>query len=380
MRLRVSTFASSYGGQARLSTPTISGMNIQSYIQDKKTLVSSYLQAYLKQTILPEVSPVGKWGNDAINRILPFTINGKLLRSSLLFLATESFSEQNNHDITIKTAAAIELFQTGLLIHDDIMDQDETRRGFDSMHIQYKNILEQSGTKNPERIGESFALQVGDMTFFLAFHILSTIKPDNLSVKLTNLFTTELTKVCASQMQDVYGGSTQKQRPLEDILSVYTYKTGRYSVGLPLVAAGIITGVGEQTIKKLWKMGTALGIVYQIKDDWLNIYGDPEKTGKPVGSDIREGKQTLYFFFLMNKTNTYDKEKLLQVFGNPNLSGKDINDIQKQIIDLHIDSDIHDIVEKQEKIVDEIIAHLPIAGDNRITLCDFVEYLKNRDA
>ena len=355
-------------------------MDIQTYIQDKKTLVSAHLTDFLKKDRIQKYSAINRWGNDAINRILPFTINGKLLRSSLLFLATESFSEQNNHDITIKTAAAIELFQTGLLIHDDIMDQDESRRGLDSMHIQYKKILNQGGAVHPEKLGESFAILTGDLSFSLAFQMLSTLQPPDLSQKLTALIGSELGMVCVAQMQDVYGPHSQSPWTKDEILSVYTHKTARYSIGLPLVAGGIIAGVDELTIKKLWKMGTALGILYQIKDDWLNIFGDPQKTGKPVGSDIREGKQTLCYYFLMEKTKTQGKEKLLQLFGNPKLSMKDMSDIQKQIIDLHIDSDIHDIVDKQEEIVDEIIAHLLIAGDNRTLLNDFVEYLKKRDA
>ena len=355
-------------------------MDIQTYIHDKKALVSAYLTDFLKKDQIQRYSVINRWGNDAINRILPFTLNGKLLRSSLLFLTAESFSKQNHQDVTVKTASAIELFQTGLLIHDDIMDKDETRRGFDSMHIQYKKIFEKSGTKNPERIGESFALQMGDISLFLAFQMLSTIPSHDLSQQLINLFASEMGNVCVAQMQDVYGPNIQKPMTKEDILSVYTYKTGRYSTGLPLVAGGIIAGVDEQTIKKLWKFGTALGILYQIKDDWLNIFGDPEKTGKPVGSDIREGKQTLYYYFLMKKNLSNCKKGLLQVLGNPKLSMKDINGIQKQIIDLHIDSDIHDIVEKQEKIVDEIISHLPLVGNNRSMLYDFVDYLKKRDA
>jgi len=355
-------------------------MDIQTYTLDKKALVSSYITDFLKRDQIQLYSAINRWGNDAINRLLPFTLNGKLLRSSLLFLAVESFSKRDYQDITVKTASAIELFQTGLLIHDDIMDRDESRRGIDSMHIQYKKIFEQGGDKKAGRTGESFALLVGDMSFSLAFQILSTIDTSDLSQKLIALIASELGTVCVAQMQDTYGGGTEKQLTNDEILSVYAYKTGRYSIGLPLVAGGIIAGVDEQTIKKLWKMGTTLGILYQIKDDWLNIFGDPQKTGKPVGSDIREGKQTLYYYFLMEKSTGDNKKELLQLFGDPNLSDKDIATIKKQVIDFQIDVNIHAIVEKQEKIADEIIAHLPITEDDRKKLRNFILYLKKRDA
>ena len=354
-------------------------MDIQSYIQEKKNLVSSYLQTYLKQTVLPQVSPVGRWGNDAITRILPFTINGKLLRSSLLFLSMESFSDHYNHEKAVKTAAAIELVQTGLLVHDDIMDQDEKRRGFDSMHIQYKKILEQCGTKNPDRIGESLALCVGDMTFFLAFHIFSTIEPPHLSVKLMNLFSSEIAKVGVAQMQDVYGGNLDKQVSKDEILSIYTYKTGRYTCGLPLVAGAIIGGANPQTIRHLWRLGTAMGILYQIKDDWLNIFGNPQKTGKPVGSDIREGKQTLYRLFLLEKSDSKTKEKLRSLYGNPKITKEDVTLVQSEIKKLEVEKKINGIVEKQKEIVNEVLSHLPIPPDKRVLFDEFIRYITERE-
>jgi geranylgeranyl diphosphate synthase type I len=325
------------------------------------------------------VSPVGKWGNDGVLRILNVTTQGKLLRSALLFLSAESLSHQYNHEIAVKTAAAIELFQTGLLVHDDIMDRDEKRRGFDSMHIQYKKILEQCGAKNPDRIGESLALCVGDMTFFLAFHIFSTIEPPHLSVKLINLFSSEIAKVGVAQMQDVYGGNSEKQVSKDEILSVYTYKTGRYTCGLPLVAGAIIAGANPQTIRHLWRLGTALGILYQIKDDWLNLFGDPQKTGKPVGSDIREGKQTLYRLFLLEKSDSKTKEKLRSLYGNPKITEKDTAFVQKEIKTLGVEEEINIIVEKQKEIVNEVLSHLPIPKDKRVLFDEFIRYITERE-
>jgi len=355
-------------------------MDIKPNIQETKNIISGYLQTYLKQTVLPQVSPVSKWGNDAVVRILNMAIQGKMLRSHLIFLSNTLFSSKENSDTLVKTAAAMELFQTGLLIHDDIMDQDDKRRGSDSMHAQYQKLFEHDGIKNSRKSGESFGICIGDMSFFLASHVLSQIKTPDLGSRLQSIFYTELANVCASQMQDVYGGNTQKQLTVENILSIYTYKTGRYSCGLPLVAGALIAGAQDQTMHHLWKLGTGLGILFQIKDDKLNLFGDSKQTGKPISSDIREGKQTLYYCFLMNKSTEGDKNKLQHIFGNPNLSPDDITYVKKQITDLHVDSDIHGIVKKQEKMINETIAHLPIAENKRFVLIDFIDYLKNRNS
>lgn len=354
-------------------------MIIELYIKEKKTLVSSCLQTYLTKATLPHVSGVSKWGNDAVNRILYSTVKGKMLRCGLLFLSAYLFSRKQESEAVIQTASALELIQTGLLIHDDIMDQDEARRGLDSMHIQYKKILENDGSKNTGKTGESFALCVGDISFFLAFSLLSKVSPHELSVRLIDLFSEELTKTCVAQMQDVYAGSTQKQLSLEDILSVYAYKTGRYSCGLPLVAGAMIGEARDQTIKQLWKLGTALGIIFQIKDDELNMFGNPEKTGKPAGSDIREGKQTLYHLFLMEKSSPSNKQKLLSLFGNPKITESDCVFIKDQIKTLQIEKDVSAIIGQQRKVINEVLSHLPLHKEGRVLLEEFISYITERE-
>jgi geranylgeranyl diphosphate synthase type I len=354
-------------------------MMIHTYIQEKKTLVSDYLQTYLKHTVLPRVSPAGRWGNDAVTRILNFTTQGKMLRSALIYLGEILFSQKKHSDVLLKTSAALELIQTGLLIHDDIMDQDEKRRGTDSVHIQYRKIFQSSGSNDAEKAGESFAICAGDMSFFLAFQILAEIRPLCLSEKLNALFSKELTNVCAAQMQDLYGGNFQKQLSKEEIFSMYMYKTGRYSCGLPLVGGALIAGASDQTIKHLWKLGTGLGMLFQIKDDELNLFGKPKITGKPTGSDIREGKQTLFRLFVMEKARGEVKKRLESLFGNPVLSPGEVNYVKKQITDLHVYDDIHGIVKEQEQIIDEMLKHLPLHDDKRTFIREFVDYLNTRD-
>lgn len=354
-------------------------MTIKDYIQNNKTLVSSYLQTYLKQTALPQVSPVGKWGGDGVTRILHSATQGKMIRSALMFLGAESVNQNVSQEQLIPAAAAIELFHTGLLMQDDIMDQDEKRRGQDSIHIQYKKLLEKDGTKHPIKTGESFGVCLGDLAFFLGHHILSLIQPDTLSSRLTNLFSSELAKVTIAQMQDVYGGNTSGQLPQDEILAIYTYKTGRYSCALPLVAGAIIGGASEQTCKHLWKLGTSMGILYQIKDDELNILGNPEKTGKPIGSDVREGKQTLLRYFITNHADEPTKKKLAAIYGNPDMTADDLLVIQHLANGQSTRTDIHAIVEKQEQQMKEIMTALPMDKDTRTLIREFSLFITNRD-
>jgi geranylgeranyl diphosphate synthase type I len=246
------------------------------------------------------------------------------------------------------------------------------------MHIKYTKNLENDGANKLEDTGKSFAMCVGDMAYFLSMRILSEIQPDHVSLSLQQLYSIEIAKVTAAQMQDVYGGISNKHLSQEDILSIYTYKTGRYTCGLPLVTGAIIAGATEQTIKNLWKFGIALGILFQIQDDRLNLFGDTKQTGKPVGSDIREGKQTLHRYFLLQKASSEIQSKLNAIYGNAQINEKNIQFVREQSVDLHVDKAIQSITDKQTLVINEVIEHLPIEESKKMIFHEFVEYLTHR--
>jgi len=353
-------------------------MVIENYIQEKRTIVSKFLNAFLNSSALTALSPVGKWGNDAVRRIGHFALAGKMLRSALVYLGADSCSATYDQDTMLKTAAAIELFQTGLIIHDDVMDNDESRRGLDSIHIQYQKIFHSDALLNQHKTAESFAVCSGNISFFLAYRLLGAIIPMISQEKVVSCISNELAKVCVAQMQDVYGGNTNKQFSEKEILSMYSYKTGRYSCALPLVLGGMIAGASQSTLSHFWKLGTALGICFQIKDDELNLFGNTVQTGKPTGSDIREGKQTLYRYFLMKKVPQDQKKHVESLFGNPMLTSDDILYITNLIRDLRIYKDIEQIIHTQTQTIHDMIHIIPMKNFS-IYILEFLEYQQMRN-
>jgi len=297
-----------------------------------------------------------------------------------MFAGYALITDTLNEETILRAAGALELCHTGLLIQDDVMDQDEKRRGLPSVHTQYAAILKKDGTKNIHRVSESLAYCTGNMALFLGMQSLTTITPETLATKLADLFASELTMVGIAQMQDVYGGQTIKPLSLDDILSVYAYKTGRYSCGLPLVVGAMIAGGDEETMHKLWKLGTALGVIFQIRDDYLNLFGDTKKTGKPIGSDIREGKQTLYHHFLLQKSTGDTKQKIQTCFGNPNLTEDDIAFILEQIHVLDVVSDIQAIVTKHTAMVEEYLRTIPWRKEGKDIVQSFIDIVTKRES
>ena len=280
------------------------------------------------------------WSGDAIERLRGFATSGKLLRGSLICYsyaicsgvgAGDSPAEQLPAAV-LNTAAAIELIHAGLLIHDDIIDQDELRRGQSAIHKQYGQLAARQHLAEASRLGEGLALCAGDMILFLGFELLAMAKSETLSsLALSQLFVRELTTVCAGQMQDIYLGALPKPPAKRDIYAVMRAKTATYSLALPLEAGAILAGKPSTLRKQLRAVGMAAGIMFQIRDDELGSLGRTDDIGKPVGSDIREGKKTLLYYYLWQAADAAERKRLAAIFGNPNASSADISYVQQAL-------------------------------------------------
>ena len=208
-----------------------------------KKEIDAFLASFLASK-QKEYGRINRWGPDAIEKIRAIVSEGKTIRGSLILLSYSFFKSKISKK-AIRVAAAMELLHTALLIHDDIMDHDEVRRGLPALHIQYKS--------------EALAMCVGDILFFLAHELLSNT---DVQVVTDQVFQ----EVCIAQMEDVAKSAKTKK----DVLSLYTYKTARYTFSLPLMAGARLARADKKTIAVLEKLGEAMGILFQIRDDELD--------------------------------------------------------------------------------------------------------------
>jgi geranylgeranyl diphosphate synthase, type I len=255
-----------------------------------------------------EFGPVGSWGVDAIRRLKKFVPSGKMLRGRLVLLGYEIYGgSEKNERAALNAAAAMELFHSGLLIHDDIMDHDAMRRGAPAFHLQYKES------------GEAMGMCAGDLTFFLGYELTTP--------ELLQLFSRELQMVGIAQMEDLFLGKSPD--PGKDtILKMYRYKTGRYTFTLPLTAGALLAGK-DDIDKVLKSLCDDLGILYQLKDDEIGLLGSTAETGKTEGSDIRENKKTLIRFYLFKHAPEKDTQRLQKIFGAPRVLPAELAYVRK---------------------------------------------------
>ena len=223
---------------------------------------------------------------------------GKKIRPALVLLTAEAVG--GNRKWAYKTAAAVELIHTFSLIHDDIMDGDEMRRGMPAVHTLW---------------GEPMAILAGDVLFSKAFELVTQTQAEDIPSEnvITALKTVvdSCIKICEGQALDMdFEGKLDVKE--EDYLKMIYKKTAAL-IAAATKSGAIIGGGSEEQVEALSQYGELIGMAFQIPDDYLDVIRDEEELGKPVGSDIVEGKMTLMVVHTLEAATDADKEELISI-------------------------------------------------------------------
>lgn len=225
-------------------------------------------------------------------------MGGKRIRPVCVLMGNELFDEISID--AYHAATAIELFHNFSLIHDDIMDKAPIRRGMETVHAKY---------------GDSTALLAGDVMFVKAYEYLNKIRPENLQ-KVLHLFNNTASAVCEGQQLDM-DFEKRNQVSFEEYVMMITLKTS-VLLAASLQLGAILGGAGEGSQKHLYEFGKNLGIAFQVQDDFLDAFGNPEKFGKLVGGDIIANKKTFLMVHVMETAGSPHLEELnLLIKNNP---------------------------------------------------------------
>jgi geranylgeranyl diphosphate synthase, type I len=306
-------------------------MDIPQILKELRPPIEGSLKAFFSIRRKP-LARVNRWGADLPARLLEFSLQGKMIRGCLITLSyrmfvsdvpPRTFGPETIPPWVSRIAAAYELVHSSLLVHDDIMDRDALRRGKATIYSQYAEAGKREGIGDADRFGESLGICAGDVGFFLAFEMLAGPDPAlshaepgaGLIRSILRLWSNELTSVGLAQMEDVALSFSEKKPGEPEVLSLYRHKTARYTFSLPLMTGALAAGRGEDTVERLAELGEHLGIIFQIKDDELGIFGAEEEIGKPLGSDLREGKKTLLSLRLAQACGDEYRKTVLRVLG-----------------------------------------------------------------
>lgn len=285
------------------------------------------------------------------------SIGGKRIRPILCVLGNELFSEITEDAWSLATA--IELFHNFTLIHDDMMDAAALRRGMQTVHTKY---------------GDNTALLTGDVMLIRAYEKLQTINPVYLP-KILSLFNTTAREVCEGQQLDM-DFEKMPSVTLDAYIHMITLKTS-VLLAASLEMGAILGGATPGNCKHIYEFGKNLGIAFQIQDDYLDAFGDPEKFGKEVGGDIRQNKKTFLLLHALEVATPDQRAKLDTLLAS---SGPDK---VPQVLELFKACNVDAwAIELKEKYLQMALANLDdiaVTSNRKTALLSLANYLMQRE-
>lgn len=284
-------------------------------------------------------------------------LGGKRVRPVCLLMGNELFGEIIPD--AFYAATAIELFHNFSLIHDDIMDKAPMRRGMETVHRKY---------------GESTALLAGDVMFVRAYEYLNKIAINNLQ-KVLHLFNETAAAVCEGQQLDM-DFEKKATVSLDEYVAMITLKTS-VLLAASLQLGSILGGAGEGNQHHLYEFGKNLGIAFQVQDDYLDVFGNPEKFGKQVGGDIISNKKTFLQIYAMETASAAQLQTLQQ------LMQENDPDKVKKVTQIFKDCKVDDWAKQlKDKYLQTALQHLEdtaVTAARKQPLTELAAYLIQRE-
>jgi len=265
-----------------------------------------------------------------------FLSGGKRIRP-LLCIATYNAFHNNQDDSIIHPSVGVEFLHNASLIHDDIIDKDDFRRGKPSFHFRFRNYHKQYKLKKMDEIqfGNSVGIIGGDSVFILGLEAyLFNDFETNLNLKAIKYYEQAFTDIINGVLIEI-DMVNQKNISMEDYIKMISFKTGALIEKSILIGANY-SEADEKFSKSLSTYGKNLGIIFQIIDDILGTYGDDKITGKPTDGDIREGKRTCLLIFALENLDNSKRKNLLELIENPEMTNEDVEDVKELFNDANV--------------------------------------------
>ncbi|MET4780693.1 polyprenyl synthetase family protein [Glaciihabitans sp. UYNi722] len=289
----------------------------------------------------------------------------------------------------VGAASALEIFHAAALVHDDIMDNSDTRRGLASAHKRFESLHDEGEwTGEAQSFGQSAALLLGDLLLGWSDELFDAGTRRLASTEARDAarfeFNRMRTEVTLGQYLDVLEERSWQSYPEPELLSrahrVIVYKSAKYSIEAPLAIGAALGGGSAEQVIALRDFGLPLGIAYQLRDDLLGVFGDPETTGKPAGDDLREGKRTVLIALARTKLPTNATSLLDELLGDADLSAQQISMLQASIRNSGAVEHVERIIDHNVKLAVAAITDSPISGAARHQLVQLADTVIKRSA
>jgi geranylgeranyl diphosphate synthase type I len=326
-----------------------------------------------------EIEPVG--GATDLDRALAEFVfrGGKRVRPALVYHAYRACGGDDENGV-MALAMAVELLHTYLLVHDDIMDRAETRRGAAAVHIGFEcEHRARSWHGDAGHYGEAVATLVGDLAHSYAVELFSEAAESAPATRaLRDCFHGMCREVIIGQYLEL-GVGNQESPSASDLRSILQLKSARYSVERPLQLGAIFAGAAEDRLTALSAYGLAMGEAFQLQDDLLGMFGDPGVTGKPVGEDLSEGKYTFLVYHAMERADEEERALVRAALGNPEVSAGTIERVCRLLIATGARDEVVGMVERRLTRAGDLVAEMELDADDEEFFSGLIDYLRGRN-
>ncbi|MSS45854.1 polyprenyl synthetase family protein [Cutibacterium sp. WCA-380-WT-3A] len=288
---------------------------ISSFLDDEQRVID---------TIGAELSPIVDAARD-------YTGGGKRLRPAFCYWGYVAATDQPAEPTgLLQAAASLEFLHVSALIHDDLMDHSDTRRGLASAHRRFEAAHAAAhGDGSAEQFGFDIAILLGDLLLMWSSQMFTSAPlAASALTAATPLLDAVRTEVTCGQVLDVTSQSGMAGSDSESALDlagrVVEYKCASYTVVRPCQIGVALAGGSSSLQQTMASFGSPIGRAFQYRDDLLGVFGDAELTGKPAGDDLREGKQTVLVAHALKRADPRDAARLRSLLGRPDLDDDDV--------------------------------------------------------
>ena len=306
--------------------------------------------------------------HDAVSDFL--LIGGKRMRPAFCYWGYRGAGGADS-DAVVTAAACLELLQACALIHDDVMDGSDTRRGQPAMHRRFAAVHRSAGWHGaPEAFGTSAAILIGDLCLIWADELLNTSGlPAEALLRAELVYDEMRVELMAGQyldlLEQVQGGGT-----VDSALRVARYKSAKYTIERPLHMGAALAGAGPEVVAGYSGYGLPLGEAFQLRDDVLGVFGDPSQTGKPAGDDLREGKRTALVAMAVAAATPAQAALVRRHLGDPHLSETGVAELREVIQDTGALDRVEALIQRLRDEALEALDAAPVEAQAREVLVD----------
>jgi geranylgeranyl diphosphate synthase type I len=335
------------------------------------------VQARLASYLADQAAVVGQLGPELAGPMAvlnDLNTGGKLLRPAFCYWGYRAGGAPDGDEI-VAAAAALELLHVSALVHDDVMDGSDRRRGRPSAHRQFADLHRTAAwSGNAESFGHSAAILLGDLVLAWADELLRGcgLPPERVAAGIT-VFEAMRTEVIGGQYLDLVAQAVADDASVTRAMRVLRFKTAKYSVERPLQLGATLGGASPELVSAFTAFGIPLGEAFQLRDDLLGVFGDPERTGKPEAVDLREGTRSVHVTTAIATADAADRATLQELIGDPGLDDHGVTRLRDVLVRTGAVDEVEKLIGALTTEAEDALAAAPIVDPTaRQVLADLI--------